>query len=426
MYPKEIGLKPYYKWIILAAISLVCAVWAGMSYFAFSLFVKPLQETFGWDRAVTMGAFTVWALVSGVASIFVGRAVDRFGPRKVMFVGTAISGLSFFSLSFIQTQLHYYLCYVALGIGIAGIGQIPCTTIISNWFQSKRGMAIGIIGMGMGLGGTVICSLTGGFIIPIYGWREAYVGFSIILVVIMFPLLFYVIKSAPPAMEEGNIRQSNTLSHERRTENDILSICLRSPAIWLITAAFMLSQFSLTGSLQNQVPHIQDIGLSAAKASYVMGGVALISSFAKLTFGLLCDYLKIKYVFALSILCEAGGTYLLMIILPDAPGGFLLFYIFIMGMGAGSWLPILAMYVSKTLPISHYGQLFGIANLGLNLGVAMGPLFAGYLHDVTHNYKIAFGVFLVIYVPALIAGLWVRPPVRTTEKRPQERGSDPA
>ena len=411
MYYQEIRLKSYYKWVILVTIALVCAIWAGMSYFAFSLFVKPLQDTFGWDRAVTMGAFTVWALVSGVASIFSGRAVDRFGPRQVMFVGAALSGLSFLTLSFTQTLLHYYLGYIVLGIGIAGMGQIPCTTIISNWFQSKRGMAIGIIGMGMGAGGSVFCSLVGGFIIPVYGWREAYMSFCVILLAAMFPLLYFVIRSAPTGKKDGDSRHSDIPGDIPDTGNTTLSSCLRAPAIWLITTAFMLSQFSLTGSLQNQVPHILDIGVSAAKASYVMGGVALIASFSKLTFGLLCDYVKVKYVFMLSVLCEAGGTFMLMIFFPDASGGFLLFYIFVMGMGAGSWLPILSIYVSKTLPISHYGQLFGISNFGQNLGVAMGPLFAGYLHDLTHNYMIAFSIFLVIYVPALIAGMGVKPPV---------------
>ena len=393
------------------AISLVCAIWAGMSYFAFSLFIKPLQDTFGWDRAAAMGAFTVWALVSGVASVFAGRAVDRYGPRQVMFIGTVLSGLSFLALSFIQTLWHYYLGYVALGIGIACIGQIPCTTIISNWFQSRRGTAIGIIGMGMGAGGTLFCSLAGGFIIPVYGWREAYMSFGVILIASMLPLLLYVIRSAPPDTQTADSRAFDYPGDPANTGKTLLSVCARSPAIWLITTAFMLSQFSLTGSLQNQVPHIQDIGISAAKASFVMGGVALIASLAKLIFGLLCDYFKVKYVFALSIICEAGGTFMLMIFFPDASGGFLLFYILVMGMGAGSWLPILSIYVSKTLPISLYGRMFGIANLGLNLGVATGPLFAGYLNDLTQDYKIAFAIFLVIYVPALIAGMGVKSPL---------------
>ena len=393
------------------ATSLICAIWSGMSFFAFSIFVKPLQDTFGWDRAAVMGAFTVWALVGGAASVFVGKFVDRFGPRRVMFFGTALSGLCFFALGYVQTLLHYYLCYIALGFGIAGMGQIPCTAIISNWFEKKRGMALGIIGMGMGIGGTVLCSLGGGFLIPFYGWRATYIGFGLILVATVFPLLFFIIRSTPHGKSlSGIVRQPVGPGNIRQGRQTDLSISLRAPAIWLITVAFMLSQFSLTGSLQNQVPHIQDIGISPSSASFVMGGVAFIASLAKLIFGTLCDVIKVKYVFAVSVLFEAGGTFLLMRFFPDVTTGFLLFYIIVMGMGAGSWLPILSMFVSKTLPISIYGQLFGIANVGFSLGISLGPLFAGYMHDVTHNYNVAFGVFLLIYIAALLAGLFVKPP----------------
>ena len=183
-----------------------------------------------------------------------------------------------------------------------------------------------------------------------------------------------------------------------------------SAPLWLISIAFLLSQFSLTGSLQSQVPHFEDIGLPVAVAATVLGGVGLISSFSKFFFGWLCDIIKVKYAFILAILFEAGGTFILMSIASTSHSSVLWLYILIMGMGAGSWLPVMSMFVSTHFGLAAYGTLFGVVNFALSVGVAAGPLMAGYIYDVREDYHLAFLIFMCIYLFAAISALLVRKP----------------
>ncbi|MFH1490881.1 MAG: MFS transporter, partial [Pseudomonadota bacterium] len=323
------------QWIIVLAISLCCMIWSGCGYFAFSLFVKPLQADLGWSRATITAAFMFWSLTVGVACIFAGKAVDQYGARRVMLAGAVVTGLGFFCLSLMKTVAHFYTGYIIVGAGIAAMGQVPSTAVISNWFQEKRGLALGLTSMGVGLGGLIISPLFGSLVIPLFGWRTAYVCLGLMACVIVIPLALFVIKSGPADSNAGPGNEPVPEGGEDGSGAGKAWRQVMSAPLWLIALAFLLSQTGLTGSLQSQVPHFEDIGFSPAAAATVLGGVGLVSSFSKFFFGWLCDLIKVKYAFFIAVLLEAGGTFMLMNILPDSPFPILWLYILVMGMGAG-------------------------------------------------------------------------------------------
>ena len=391
-------------------------IWSGAGYFVFSLFVKPLQADLGWDRSTIMASFVFWSMTVGITCIFAGKAVDRYGARRVMLAGAIITGLGFISLSLMNTLVHFYISYIVVGAGIAAMGQVPCTAVISNWFEEKRGLALGLTSAGVGLGGLILSPLIGSLIIPLLGWRIAYLSLALITCFIVIPLTLFVIKSRPGGLNTGSGEGSEAGIREKSPSREFSLASagsgrqLMSAPLWLISIAFLLSQFSLTGSLQSQVPHFEDIGLPVAVAATVLGGVGLISSFSKFFFGWLCDIIKVKYAFILAILFEAGGTFILMSIASTSHPSILWLYILIMGMGAGSWLPVMSMFVSTHFGLAAYGTLFGVVNFALSVGVAAGPLMAGYIYDVKEDYHLAFLIFMCIYLFAAISGLLVHKP----------------
>ena len=391
-------------------------IWSGAGYFVFSLFVKPLQADLGWDRSTIMASFVFWSMTVGITCIFAGKAVDRHGARRVMLAGAIITGLGFISLSLMNTPVHFYISYIVVGAGIAAMGQVPCTAVISNWFEEKRGLALGLTSAGVGLGGLILSPLIGSLIIPLLGWRVAYLSLGLITCIIVIPLTLFVIKSRPGGLNTGSGEGSDAGIREESPNREFSPASadpgrqLMSAPLWLISIAFLLSQFSLTGSLQSQVPHFEDIGLPVAVAATVLGGVGLISSFSKFFFGWLCDIIKVKYAFILAILFEAGGTFILMSIASTSHSSVLWLYILIMGMGAGSWLPVMSMFVSTHFGLAAYGTLFGVVNFALSVGVAAGPLMAGYIYDVREDYHLAFLIFMCIYLFAAISALLVHKP----------------
>jgi MFS family permease len=262
--------------------------------------------------------------------------------------------------------------------------------------------------VGVGVGGLIAPALTSGVLIPLLGWRTAYLGLGIIAFVITFPIAFLVIKPNPykqtHCLNTGEKEQS--ISTSKSESNSYRKRYIFSPLLWLIAISFLFSQFGLTGTLQNQVPHMTDAGFSPIVAASVLGMIGLFSSFGKLFFGWLCDFVQVRYAFILSLLLQASGTSILLALTPDTPIVAIWIYAFSIGIGGGTWLPIMSMYINRSFPIQHYGTLFGIVNFCFSIGVACGPLFAGFLFDIYGSYNMAFKIFLGCYVAAIIMGFF--------------------
>ena len=147
-----------------------------------------------------------------------------------------------------------------------------------------------------------------------------------------------------------------------------------------------------------------DVGFSPIAAASVLGMIGLISSFAKFFFGWLCDIVQVRFAFIITVFLQAIGTAILLTITPESPTAIIWFYAFAIGAGGGSWLPIMSMYISRNFPMKYYGSLIGIVNFIFSIGVATGPLFAGYLFDLKGSYQLAFTIFLACYATAAILG----------------------
>ncbi len=107
---KNPGKRFFYGYWILVATFILLFLHAGCGYYAFSLFVKPLELEFGWGRGGIMTAFTIYLLAQAVVAPVVGRMVDRFEVRKVIAIGASIAGLGFVLLS----QTHDLMLSLAL------------------------------------------------------------------------------------------------------------------------------------------------------------------------------------------------------------------------------------------------------------------------------------------------------------------------
>jgi MFS family permease len=145
----------YGYWILV--IAFLCAfIHSGCGFYAFSLFVKPLEAEFGWGRGEIMIGLTIFFLTSGLSAPAVGRLVDRYGSKKVIVIGSLVTGLGFVLVSLVHSLWFFYVSYVVVGLGMAGTGMVPATAVISNWFEKWRGTAVGIMSTGIGAGGLVM------------------------------------------------------------------------------------------------------------------------------------------------------------------------------------------------------------------------------------------------------------------------------
>lgn len=404
----------YGYWII--AVSVLClGTFSGSGVGSFSLFVNSLQSEFGWGRGEIMLAFTIFFLLTGVAAPLVGSIVDRYGVRGVISAGALVTGLGFVSLYMLQSLWHLYVAYFFIGAGMSAFGHVPASAMVTNWFVKKRGTAIGIMSTGIGTGIFVVAPLVGGFLIPAFGWRVAYLALGI-MAWGLIPLAIWVVRTKPA--EIGLYPDGVTSPEEvaeigassQTTKGLNLRAALGTMAFWLVSVTFLISAFSSLGFNQSLVPYLQDADFSVALAASALTILGLGSAIGKFFFGWLCDRIKAKQACALSIVLLSAAAIILMFIRSTSPLAIIWLDAFIFGLGAGGWLPTMSMLVSRNFGLASYGAIIGMVSLLQAIGGAAGPLFSGYMFDTTNTYYWTFIVFLCLYAVAIPTILVVRRP----------------
>jgi len=407
--------KVFYGYWIVAAAFLCNSVYSGCSVYTFSLFAKPLQADFGWGRGGIMVAFTIYFLAMGLASPYIGRLVDRYGVRAIISLGAFVAGLGFVFLSLMNNLWHFYVAYIMIGVGLAAVGPISTTAVVSNWFKKHRGMTIGIMSVGVGAGGFVLSPLIGGYLIPNFGWRISYLALALITS-ILIPIVLLVIKAKPADVglyPDGVQVPEATAAAEAllsAAQGLSLKMALATSAFWLIAISFVANSFSHMSVLQSQVPYLDDIGFPVAIAATALGSVGLASALGKFGFGWLCDQIPAKYACCLGLGLQLAAVFVLRSIGSASPLAMIWLYAIMMGLGLGSWLPTMSMLISTNFGLASYGAVFGMIYLSNCIGSAIGPLMAGYMYDAMNTYHWAFIIFLILYAVAIPAILAVRRP----------------
>ena len=162
-----------FGWVIVGISFITLALAYGVWY-SFSVFFVALLKEFGWSRSVAAGAFSLFVIVHSVIGPLVGGMVDRFGPRRVIVVGSVCLGFGLALCSLTTAWWHYYLFFgIITAAGVGTTGWVPNTTLIQQWFKAKRGLAIGIISSGIGVG-ILVCVPSIQHLINGVGWRVAY------------------------------------------------------------------------------------------------------------------------------------------------------------------------------------------------------------------------------------------------------------
>jgi len=404
--------KVFYGYWIVVATFFCVFITSGCGFYAFSLFVKPLEADFGWGRGVIMAASTIYFMVVGVAAPFVGRLVDRYGASKVIAIGAFIAGLGFILLRLMNNLWYFYGGWTVVGVGMAAAGIVPAATLVSNWFKERRGTAIGIMSAGVGAGGFVLAPLIGGYLIPNFGWRASYLALALLTWAVVIPLALLVIRTKPADMGlyPDGVEAPEAAALLSSSEGLTPKMALATSAFWLIAVSFLTSTFGQVGILQNQVPHLEDMGFPAAMAATTLSVVGLGSLIGKFSFGWLCDQIQAKYAWCICLGFQLASIIMLINIGPASSRAIIWLYAIVMGLGSGGWLPIMSMLVSSTFGLASYGTIFGMVTFAEQTGTATGPLTAGYMYDTMNTYHWAFIIFLLLCIVATATILGVRRP----------------
>ena len=140
----------FYGWVIVGIGIISLTLVYGIRH-SFSIFFPPILDEFGWSRGSTAIMFSLNVLIYGFTAPVAGSLGDRWKPRRVMLIGTAILGLTTASCAFAKELWHFYLLFgILMPVGTALSGVPLFAPTLANWFAKRRGLAIGLGQAGCG------------------------------------------------------------------------------------------------------------------------------------------------------------------------------------------------------------------------------------------------------------------------------------
>src|SRR5438270_1318448 len=156
---------------------------------SFTVFLKPISENFGWDRAQVVSVYSLSWLTGGLTAPLVGRLFDRSGPRTVYALGLLLLGGAFLIASHAQSLWQFQLTIgICVGLRIALVGNVPNSILLGRWFGPRLPTAMAVVYSAMG-GGVLLLLPTSQILIDHFGWRGAYQIFGIAALCLLVPLL---------------------------------------------------------------------------------------------------------------------------------------------------------------------------------------------------------------------------------------------
>ncbi|MFC4557733.1 OFA family MFS transporter [Virgibacillus kekensis] len=402
------------RWLI-AASAVGVHISIGSAY-AWSVFTKPMNQTYGWETTEISMAFSIAIFMLGMAAAFMGRFVEKQGPRKSAMlaatffgVGVAGSGLA----TALESLTLLYLFYGIIGgIGL-GIGYIAPVSTLVKWFPDRRGLATGLAIMGFGFA-ALISGPAAAALIDSVGISTTFYILGAAYFIVMTLAAQYL--SPPPEgwapkgfepdaeKSKGKIKIRPDLS--QLTANE----AVKTRRFWMLWTMLFLNVTCGIAVISVASPMAQEIaGMTPIAAATMVGLMGLFNGCGRIGWATLSDYIGRPNVYTTFFVIQIVAFFTL----PIAVSAFL-FQILVFA--------ILTCYGGGFATVPAYiGDLFGTKQLGAIHGYILtawavagvvGPLLLSLIYDTTQNYNLTMIIFGVLFIIAFGLSLWIRADIK--------------
>ncbi|EJN05837.1 MFS transporter [Phyllobacterium sp. YR531] len=347
-----------------------------IAFYSFTVFFDALAKELQWGHGSLGLAITVGTLTIAVAAPIIGRIADRNGTRTIIIFGNIGLVIVVAAMSVLcQTLGGLYVAMAMIGI-LASCYLVAVPRIVSSWFDKRRGLALGFVMSGAGLGAALMAPLTEA-IIESAGWQSAYLTLAAIVLIVSLPSTLLLVHEAP---------RTATFESQASAQREKPRITLQLVLLWF---AFLLIGAGLHGVLIFFSPMLVNRGVGASTAAAYFSVASMAMFLGRLGCGYLLDRLPANRVGAVLMLGAASGI----LILNHAPSGPMLAVgALLFGIGVSAELDLLSYIVSRLYPIEYFSRFFGLAYSGFMIGTSSAPPLLGAFYDHFGDYEI--GTFI--------------------------------
>lgn len=383
------AVSPRRAWIAVSIV-FVTIGFAGGLWHMFGIFVKPLEADFQVSRTSVSLVVSIAQFVYFLMMMVMGKILDRFSPRGVIIAGTSVLGMGALLSGFVQSFWQINLTYgviLALGYSMSTINV--SSVAITQWFDQRRGLAIGVALAGFNAGTLVLLPLAQYWVL-IYSWRYAFFGLGVLTLLVPLPLALALLRNGPYRSTSVQTKES-----AEKTPG-LIQGALKRPSFWYLAISFFACGFSDFVLAAHLPPFAVDAGISIWLSGSANGFISGISIIGVILLGALSDRVGRRYPLALIYLIRA----LCFFWLPWMGGlSGMVAFIMLYGFFYFATTPMTSATAADIFGPKRLGTLYGYIVAAHGLGALTGPYVAGALYDATGTYQAAFlatGVLLLV------------------------------
>jgi MFS family permease len=387
------------RWIIVGGLFVAIVILFG-GFLNFGVFFEPLRSAFNWSHAQTSLLLTALVLSLTIASPLVGLMLERVEAQTSMLAGAILAIVSYFIASKAAGYGTMLTAFIIMGIALALSTLVPAQVIVANWFEERlRGTAFGIAAAGTAFGGFAMVLLAD-TALRRWGWRGAYIASIVPVAAIVIPLILFIIRSRPP---EGAV-QGHAAGEVPGLE---IGEGFRSAAFWLIMAAYACYGFAVGLPVAHVIPFFISIGLTPHEGAMLIVWYEAVGTVASLVMGLFGDRIGGKFVLSLCFAMMAVSFWAL---LGASSPTLRVLFVILFGFSVASPTGLLALLLAQTLGLKSFSFFSGAGQFVLFFGLSFAPFVGGWIVDVTHRYRDAFGLCALLALIGAFVSLAVAAP----------------
>ena len=379
------------------------------------MFVRDQIIDFDASRTEISLVFTSVSVVSACFAPVLGYLLDHFPIRRVMAWGSILVAVGFVALSQVQNLWQFSItAALFLGLGMGAIGTTANTKLMVNWFNRRRGFALGIAIMGYSAAGTVMSPIAL-YLLNTLGWRMSYILFAAIVTFVVFPLVLILVRQHPeelglgpdgdlPVPTTSDPLSVNSTEDPSRTriekfleELRIYLSFMRSVPFWGVVFTFGLMAGTFGGFNVHLFLYYTELGIDEYRATLILSFTSAVAIASKPMFGALIDRVNPRIAAMMSCGCCLGAM-----ICFSLFSSFNLLFLAgaLFGLGFGGMVPVRAAILSRLFSTDQYARAYGSLRLCMfPMTISWLPLI-GFIYDTQGSYLPAFIVFSGLFALA--------------------------
>ncbi len=396
--------------MILAVAHLgVFASGPGQSH-TFSVFVGPISADLGISSATIATAYGLATLVAAFCLPYMGRLVDRQGPRHMTLIVTALLGLACLAFGAVSNFFWLAIAFGALRFLGQGSLMLNSANMVSQWFSRKRGFALSLMALGFGISMAVHPPLAQ-YLVDEIGWRQSWVILGLLTWIIMLPPVLLLVYDKPEdkgLRPDGEPNTDGTQAGKAGEASGLtLSEALRTPVFYILAAGWFAIAMLVTTLHFYQVTILGAQGITPDVAAQLFTLSAITMVVTMPLVGRLCDRVKTRYVFCGALVVMVAS--LISITLVDDLFSAIV-YALIFGLNNALSMTMFGYIWPRYFGRRHLGSIQGTGQMIGVVGASLGPLPVGLAYDFLGEANGTIQLLAILPCVCAVFALFLRTP----------------